>query len=441
MLTRELLRFDIRRDRLQPRYVDVQDRSWQEVARSLFEACEAAQGSSREELQEAVIPILHGARSPLVAKGLFKLLTDRCRFQEGRDELEELRRTVFAVAARTFYPGAGQGSGSNDLQQYREAVGQALQQDADQLASRLYSDLPDRQILLSCEPMGAEALLQRYNLALAQGPLIWAKEVQLHMEEADVGVRRRFFRQLKFFRLLARVQRTAAASYRLQLDGPLSLFEGSARYGLLLASFLPVICLLSRWQLTAQIDLPARLESGPGGRKISGPVLLELDHGSGLHSHLRQTADLLPEELSRFATLFQEQAEGWSMRESSGLLELEKQDWVIPDWTFRHQSGQVVHLELFHRWHAQVLQRRLQSLEQGRRQLPPLALGVDRALSKQPEMAALLEQSVWFQQHGFVYHQIPPIKRVLGALQSFVSGAGVAGESVPMQVTISPLRA
>ncbi|WP_130472697.1 DUF790 family protein [Candidatus Magnetaquicoccus inordinatus] len=421
MLTRDLLRFDIRRERVYPRYLDVQDRSWQEVARALNDTFEAAVGSSREELQEACLPIIHGARSPLVTKGLCKLLLDRCQFQEGSGEWAARRLQVFQTAAALFYSAAEQEAGSNDLQHYRQMVGQRMQEDADQLAARLYADLPDRQQLLSFAGLQAEALLQRYNLALAQGPLLWAKSMQLHMEEKDVGVRRRFFRQLKFFRLLVRLQRPTAESYRLHLDGPLSLFEGSGRYGVLLASFLPVICLLSRWQLTADIEFPARMsEHASRGKKGSGAVLLELDHGSGLHTHLQQTADIVPEELSRFATLFAEQVSAWKIAESSDLLELQRQEWVIPDWSFQHQSGQVVHLELFHRWHAQILRRRLHSLVQGKSALPALAIGVDRALSKQADMAELLEKSDWFQRHGFVYHQIPPLKRVVEALQSFL---------------------
>ncbi|MBF0183006.1 MAG: DUF790 family protein [Magnetococcales bacterium] len=425
MLTRELLRYDIRQHRLYPRFVDTQDRSWQEVARGLISVCETAIGSSREELQEAAVPIMHGARSPLVAKGLFKLLSDRCTFQEHDDELEELRKEVFLTAAQLFFPGGEQGAGSNDLQCYRQAVAATRQQDADQLAARLYADLPDRQIVLSFEAIGAEGLLQRYNLALAQGPLQWAKSLQLHLEEPDVGVRRRFFRHLKWLQLLARLQRTAAGSYRLQLDGPLQLPEGNLKYGFLLASMLSAICLLSRWHLQAQIDLPAsQAKQGRAGKPLSGPLLLELDHGSGLRSHLQQTADVVPEAFNHFTTLFTAQVNDWTVRESSALLELDRQEWVIPDWSFRHVSGQVVHVELFHRWHAGQLQHRLHSLAQLRRQPPELVIGVDRALSKQAEIQSLLENSTWFQQHGFVYHQIPPVKRLVTALRSFLPGEG-----------------
>ena len=428
MLTRELLRFDQRNQRIHPRFLDPLNRNWQEVAEALTLVYESGIGTSREELAELTLPIINAARSPLVAKGLDKLLQDRCTFQETDDALEQFRMQLFATAAQTFYPrdesGQPMGEGTNSLETFRQAVAQTLEMEPDALSARLYGDLPDRQQLLAFSPPSAEHLLHRYNLALAQGPLWWAKQLRIEMDEPDVGVRRQFFRHLKFFRLLARIARTPTGGFTIQLDGPLSLFENSRKYGLLLASFLPAVCALSRWTIQAQVEIPIRADpSSPAAnnrRPQGGPAVLELDHATGLKSHLTQTSTYVPEEFERFALQFSQEVSAWKIQETSALLELDRQEWIVPDFSFRHLSGRVVHLELFHRWHALQLQRRMQSLNNTRKTNPSLAIGVDRFLLKQAETGRALEESEWYRQHGFPFNTFPPVKRVVDCLDGFL---------------------
>ncbi|MBF0399806.1 MAG: DUF790 family protein [Magnetococcales bacterium] len=421
MLTKDLLRFDQRSQKVYPRFLDTQNKNWQEVAQSLAAIYESGSGYSREELGELALPVLNSARSPLVAKGLNKLLLDRCTFQESDAELETFRMQVFTQAARQFCSpaaaGCPSGGGSNNLETFRQRVADSLQMEPEALSARLYADLPARQSLLSFTPTVPEQLLHRYNLAQAQGLLWFAKQLVIETDEPEVGIRRQFFRRLKFFRLLARISRTPTGLFRIQLDGPLSLFENGRSYGLLLANFLPAVCALSRWRVQADIELPASLQAA---RQPGGTVLLELDHATGLKSHLTYTSSYVPEAFERFASAFGELSQEWKIQQNSELLELNKQDWVVPDFSFRHVTGRIVHLELFHRWHAGPLQRRLQSLDSSHRAQPSLAIGVDRSLTKQGESGAVLHASAWYQQHGFAFNLFPPVKRVMAALDGFL---------------------
>lgn len=428
MLTKELLRFDQRNQKVYPRFLDTQNKNWQEVVQSLSAVYETGSGCSREELGELTTPILNVARSPLVAKGINKLLLDRCTFQETDAELEPFRMEVFTQAAHHFCPPENLASvpkgGSNNLELFRQSVAQTVNMDPDMLSARLYSDLPARQTLLSFSPAPPEQLLHRYNLAQAQGLLWWAKQLTIETDEPNVGVRRRFFRYLKFFRLLARITRTPNGLFCIQLDGPLSLFENGRTYGLLLANFLPAVCALSRWRVHAEIHLPPKMvqTAAPNNRYTSsGPVHLALDQATGLQTHLTQTSSYVPEAFELFAAEFGQKTQAWKIQKGPELLELRKQEWVVPDFTFRHESGLVVHLELFHRWHAAQLQHRLQSLLTPRRAAPLLAIGVDRYLTKQAENDALLQASEWYQQHGFAFHVFPPVKRVVDCLDRFLS--------------------
>jgi hypothetical protein len=69
----------------------------------------------------------------------------------------------------------------------------------------------------------------------------------------------------------------------------------------------------------------------------------------------------------------------------------------LPDFTFRHASGAEVHLELFHRWHAPALARRVEALRS--RPDSHLVLGVERGLTLDVATREFLDSSprvLWF---------------------------------------------
>jgi hypothetical protein len=45
-----------------------------------------------------------------------------------------------------------------------------------------------------------------------------------------------------------------------------------------------------------------------------------------------------------------------------------------------------------------------------------LILGVDQSLARDPETAALLAASPWFQRRGFVFRDYPTVAKTLGCL-------------------------
>lgn len=423
MLTKNLLRFSVRNRAIHPRFLDTKNRHWQTLAEALITLYASGSGQSLEALAELAQPILNTAHLPLAAKGLNKLVLDQCTFEEPDTELESFRMDVFTVAAQRFrqsdtYPlpssasSVSSVSSTNNLETFRQGVAASLGMEPDALSSRLHADLPHRQILLSLKPLSPEQLLHRYNMAQAQGPLFWANQLFIEMKEPDVGIRRKFFHRLKFFRLLARISQKRSGQFEIQLDGPLTLFDNHRKYGFQLASFLPSVCALSRWRIQADL----RMDNGE-------LVTLTLDQDTGLKSHFGQTSTYVPEEFERFAVQFNEmrgagqKAEGWKLKKTPTLLNLGGQEWIVPDFSFRHDSGQVVHLELFHRWHAGPLHRRLEGLQKREK---PVALGVDRFLTKDEQTHEMLQHSTWYQRHGFPFNSFPPVKRVVACLNGFL---------------------
>ncbi|MBF0448898.1 MAG: DUF790 family protein [Magnetococcales bacterium] len=405
MLTKDLLRFSRNRQaQVFPRFLKADDRITLDLVESLANLYQNGIDQSREELSELAHPIINGHRSPLIAKGINKLLLDRCLFQEPDSNIEPFRAQVYATAAHWLIKDDPE---LDSLSHFRSVVGQRHDQPADELAAALHADLPIRQPLRSFETVSAEKLIHRYNLAQAQGLLFNSNKMTLTFTDTDVGRRRFFFRYLRFFRLLARVHKTGPGQYRLEVDGPLSLFDQTRKYGIRMANLLPVICLLSQWSLTASVK----------PEKQSGT--LKLDHNDGLISHYRLTTAYVPEEFKIFAEQFKKAKTEWKISNNPPLLDLGKQELSIPDFSFVHQRGTVVHLELFHRWHKGALQQRLKQVALGRKKIN-LAIGIDRFLNKDPSLAKQLEQSGWFQKHGLSFNAFPPVGRVVKTLEGFL---------------------
>jgi uncharacterized protein len=406
MLTKDLLRFNRNRQaRIFPRFLSADNRVTLLLAEELSNLYQTGIDQSREDLMELAQPIINGYRSPLIAKGINKLLLDRCTFREPDTEVEQFRAEVFATAAKLL---TNADPKMDSLSHFRAVIGKKYERDADDLAVALHGDLPIRQPLQSFKAISAQKLVHRYNMAQAQGLLFNCSQLTLTIREPDVGRRRFFFRYLKFFRLLAQTYREGAGEYRLELDGPLSLFDQTRKYGLRMANLLPVIALLSRWSLTAKVK----------PEQQSGTLILNQD--DGLISHYSFSTAYIPEEFDIFAQQFKQEVKSWKIKKNLPLLDLGRQELAIPDFSFRHESGQTVHLELFHRWHKGALGRRIKQLQRSRKKIP-LAIGVDRFLSKDPTMQKQMEGSDWFQKHGFPFNAFPPVKRVVKCLEGFLA--------------------
>jgi hypothetical protein len=145
-----------------------------------------------------------------------------------------------------------------------------------------------------------------------------------------------------------------------------------------LATFLPVVPVLRRYALEARIELPRR-----------EPLLLELDHKSPLVSPYDDALGHIPPEVAAIAGKFAEDA-AWQLDLTPEPRHVGPSDVCVPDLTFRHRgNGAIVCFELFHRWHHHALERRVAALRS--RPDPHLYLGVDRSLTRRPELSGALE--------------------------------------------------
>jgi uncharacterized protein len=117
-----------------------------------------------------------------------------------------------------------------------------------------------------------EVLLERYNLAQAQGVLYRASQVVISAHRNDPGEYKLLFRYLKLFGLMAYIAGDAEHGFTLTIDGPASLFTPSPRYGLALAKLLPALLHVTRWHLTATLVPRERWAKTPTAWRLEREV-------------------------------------------------------------------------------------------------------------------------------------------------------------------------
>jgi uncharacterized protein len=140
----------------------------------------------------------------------------------------------------------------------------------------------------------------------------------------------------------------------LRLDGPLSLFSATQRYGLQLALFLPSLLQCKNFELRAEVRWGAQ-------RKEKNFVLTGSD---GLVSHLPDHASWTPPELQMFVELFRKKIAEWEIDEEAEVLPLGK-SWWAPDFRLTHRpTGKMVLLEVLGFWRRGSAERHLARLRQ-----------------------------------------------------------------------------
>lgn len=357
MLTSDLVLTRSRGPYVFPCTVDATDQGYVGLAQDLIDLFSGHRGKTRRELYRALDARAGDATDYRVQRGLAKLLEDdRCEFRVvSVAPPEELRATVFALA-RENHPVVRE----PDLI-YPVTKGHVLEQvalkyevPAPEVARSLYADLAENHVLTGFDAPSPAWLLQRYNVALAQAMLYRCNLMKLTVYR-NLPVRyKQLFKFIKFFRLIHAITGDLESGYEVHLDGPVSMFRLSQKYGIKMAVFLPALLLCTRWKMEAEIV-------GNDGRKRA----FVLDENHGLVSHYRdQTVyDSLLEET--FAGRFEKAETAWRLERETEIVNL-KDTVFIPDFAFRHPDGRTALLEIVGFWRPEYLRRKLEKVRRAR---------------------------------------------------------------------------
>lgn len=406
MLTSDLLVARVRRGKVQPGYLPTEGpagEAYRIRAANLIELFQAHLERSRGELNDALDDLVRGRPDFRVDRGFAKLLRDRCSFYGLEPEVAaDLRLAVFARAAEARAAGGFERGAV--LAAVLEEPGPAalgLRENAGprQLEDALYGDLKRNQILESFDPPSPAALIQRYNLALAQAVLLRAHSLRVEVREPRPPRMRQLLRQVRFQGLLQTARREADGRVVLELDGPLSIFTATPRYGVKMAGFLPSLLLCEEWRLEATVAIGR-------SRTIRD---FELGPEAGLVTHARDVGAWLPTMIEAFAPRFDEvgAAKGWRVSEEVELLHL-GDEVIVPDFAFEHEGGYRAAMEVLGYWRRGGVERRLEVLRQ--HETPNLLLALDHSLKLGKDKVKDLEGVVPFR-------EVPNARTVLRLLE------------------------
>lgn len=377
MLTAELLRFKDDGKSVEPRTIDLDPRARGREkilgrARGLVTLFEQHVGRTRGELDEAIADFVGDGTDYLITRGLTKLLQDRSEFETTAVvDPEWLRERLFTLAVahhpivRTpdavhrYDRAAFLALAAERLQAERppapEGSPPAPPLTAEGIEASLYADLEENQVLRRFEGLSGEELLERYNLAQAQGILYRASVLNVRLLGGPPHQHRQLMRFMKFCRLMHSVRSRGDGVWDIVIDGPLSLFSNTQKYGLQMAVFLPALLHCEAWELEAELSWGPQREART----------FRLDHRCGLKSHYRQSGQYVTEEQAYFEDRFAELESPWELSREAELIDLGGRDVCVPDLVFRHrEDGRVALMEIVGFWRRAWLEKKASLLAQ-----------------------------------------------------------------------------
>jgi uncharacterized protein len=354
MLTADLAQSWQRGGRTGPRYIETEDAGYLRDAVELIKLFIEHEGRARQELDAALEEYVGLGTDYKILRGLIKLLMDRCTFETASPvDPIEIRRALF-LRARAFHPVLDEDQVRAEV---LTEVARELGCAPDVLLAGLYADLPANQKLVEFEHLNESELLDLYNLAQAQALLYRCLEMRLTIEPQGTENYRELFAAIKAYRLIHTIKGSPSKGYEVRLDGPVSMFHRSQKYGVQMAVFLPALLLCNGWRMRAEIA------QKPGG----GIALFEL--GS---DQTRLRSHYLSAPASREASAQEKLAESWarfdsawSLEPSSEVIDLGESAF-IPDFVLTHPEGHTFYLEILGFWTPRHLQERLKEFEHAR---------------------------------------------------------------------------
>lgn len=356
MLTGDLVRARVKGRDLTPSLIDPSRPAFVKRSEELLDLFgeAVAKGWTRGAVAQAVDDLIGDGQDARIVRGLAKLCSDKSEFDvDAPLPPIELRAKVFRLAQErgplALEAGPLERTTAADV---LAEVALELQSTPEEVRRCLYADLRQAHRILSCEVDSANKLLHRYNVALVQSLLLKASELSIRLEEPTAPRLRQLFRYIKFHQLI-HTARKVDGVLEVTLDGPLSLFKQSTRYGMNLANFFPALLLQ---------DGPWRLQATVLWTKARHKKTLVLDHTQGFVSHYRDTGSYEPREVAYFRERFEAKERDWTLRAGSRPLSLAGRSVLVPDFTLIRGRDRV-HLDIVGFWRREWLVRRLELLQ------------------------------------------------------------------------------
>jgi len=362
MLPTELLMFRVKAGLVQPKRLKPTPGNLGLVA-ALLSVFEGHLGDKRSVIEDDLKALEAGRSDYRLVRGLAHLLaTDASIFETGGGvEPGTVRAKVFELAQA--HPPSRARRRQVLEQAARELSGTGPALLPEDVSELLYADLPGEQTLTAFEAPDPAALLQRYELAQAQGMLYRAYNLVITAHRNEPTRYKQLLKYAKLFGLMLTVEGDADTGFTLTMDGPTSLFGGTTRYGLALAKFLPALLHVTRWDLSAALrprrDL-AWVDSGDDEWSF------QLTSEDGYVSHYPPPQEHDSALESGFAERFEKLHSPWTLEREVDLVPVPG-GVIVPDFRLIDEGGRSVLLEIVGYWRPDYLKKKFELLRKSGR--------------------------------------------------------------------------
>ena len=357
MLTRQqgLATYDFAGGRLVPdRLTRRAHGRYVELAERMLTLYRHGVGRTRQELHRGVADILAEELDCPVRRvqAFCKLLDDASEYRTDRaGAAAELRREVFRRAARKHPLVVSPDQlFEQSEQEVKQAIAAELGRTWEDIDRELFADVMEFHRLERFQGFDdAPSFLARYNVAQVQVALYGASSLHI----AATTDLKTILTYAKLARLLHSIRQDERGVWHIRLDGPASVLQETQRYGVQLAKFLPALIACRDWRMTAVVPV------GRQGAKLR----LTLSSRDGLRSHLPAPEEFDSEVEAAFAKRWGDAPrEGWKLLRETEVL-FENQHVFFPDFTFQHDDGRRVHLEIIGFWTPEYLRAKQATLQ------------------------------------------------------------------------------
>lgn len=233
MLPKDLLIVIRRQGKIRPKYLKSAGHAEKVIA--LYTK---ALNTTYKTIQQGLKNLEHGNSDYKIIRALAQLMERRCQFssnttldpQQVREFLfsegfvinEEARNKILLKAANTF---------TTNIKEIEKAM---------------FADLPQEQVLKTCDSPEPFELIEQYNLSQTQTLLFNA----LELEFTPGGNFQHIFRAINYFGLMYETD-----GISIKVSGPVSIFSKTRKYGTRLAKLVPYIINTEKWELKAKIEM------------------------------------------------------------------------------------------------------------------------------------------------------------------------------------------
>jgi len=328
------------------------------LATQLLALTQNAIGRTREEVEELWSHVIAAPKESKLLQGLVHLIEARSDFESPvTANPEAVRRVVFRLAAEYR---SSQVDRDFDRVRVLERAARELELSVAAVETALYGDLRGAQTLRRCEAGSPAALVEQYGLLQVQSILLRAVRVEAVIRSVSPDAYRDLFRKLKFRQLLYRIHPMPPSAYRLEIDGPLSLFEATTKYGMELALSLPALLSCGSVELRAELRWGKRRDA------------LFFEHSWPACDPKDEEAPIRQEVLDLLRDL-QACASKWDVKLSEALIDLTERGGgvLVPDLELAPRSpkrgaalGRIL-VEVLGFWSRDAVFQRIEAAERG----------------------------------------------------------------------------